>query len=234
MSIVKAKTSKKIRKAHRYLGLFLGVQFLFWTISGLYFSWTDLDEIHGDHFKKEKEVVSFKNLINVNDLEFKDPIKTFELREIADLPYYFINDSVLYNAYNGNLKDSVSIEEALKISNKNILDKYKISSVDKIYEVDNHHEYRGKPLPAFVISYEGSEKLKSYVSIIDGKFQTVRHRDWRWFDFLWMTHTMDYETRDDFNNKLIRAFSLLGLITVMSGFLLWFISSKTVRKIFNK
>ncbi len=234
MSIVKAKTSKKIRKAHRYLGLFLGIQFLFWTISGLYFSWTDLDEIHGDHFKKEKEQVSFTNLININDLEFDDPIKTFELREIADLPYYFINDSILFNAYNGNQKDSISVEEAIKISNKNILDKYKISSVAKIYEVGNHHEYRGKPLPAFVISYEGSEKLKSYVSIIDGKFQTVRHRDWRWFDFLWMTHTMDYETRDDFNNKLIRAFSLLGLITVMSGFLLWFISSKTVRKIYNK
>lgn len=233
MSIVKAKTSKKIRKAHRYLGLFLGVQFLFWTISGLYFSWTDLDEIHGDHFKKEKEQISFTNLININDLEFKNPIKTFELREIADLPYYFINDSILFNAYNGNLKDSISIEEAIKISNKNILDKYKISSVDKIYEVGNHHEYRGKPLPAFVISYEGAEKLKSYVSIIDGKFQTVRHRDWRWFDFLWMTHTMDYETRDDFNNKLIRAFSLLGLITVMSGFLLWFISSKTIRRIFK-
>ena len=233
MSIVKAKTSKKIRKAHRYLGLFLGIQFLFWTISGLYFSWTDLDEIHGDHFKKEKEQVSFTNLFNINDLEFKDPIKSFELREIADLPYYFINDSILFNAYNGNLKDSISLEEAIKISNKNILDKYKISSVDKIYEVGNHHEYRGKPLPAFVISYEGAEKLKSYVSIIDGKFQTVRHRDWRWFDFLWMTHTMDYETRDDFNNKLIRAFSLLGLITVMSGFLLWFISSKTIRRIFK-
>ena len=233
MSIVKAKTSKKIRKAHRYLGLFLGVQFLFWTISGLYFSWTDLDEIHGDHFKKEKEQISFTNLININDLEFKNPIKTFELREIADLPYYFINDSILFNAYNGNLKDSISLEEAIKISNKNILDKYKISSVDKIYEGGNHHEYRGKPLPAFVISYEGAEKLKSYVSIIDGKFQTVRHRDWRWFDFLWMTHTMDYETRDDFNNKLIRAFSLLGLITVMSGFLLWFISSKTIRRIFK-
>ena len=233
MSIVKAKTSKKIRKAHRYLGLFLGIQFLFWTISGLYFSWTDLDEIHGDHFKKEKEQVSFTNLFNINDLEFKDPIKSFELREIADLPYYFINDSILFNAYNGNLKDSISLEEAIKISNKNILDKYKISTVDKIYEVGNHHEYRGKPLPAFVILYEGAEKLKSYVSIIDGKFQTVRHRDWRWFDFLWMTHTMDYETRDDFNNKLIRAFSLLGLITVMSGFLLWFISSKTIRRIFK-
>ena len=231
--MLKQKHQRKLEKLIGILGFFLGIQFLFWTISGLYFSWTDLDEIHGDHFKKEKEQVSFTNLININDLEFKDPIKSFELREIADLPYYFINDSILFNAYNGNLKDSISLEEAIKISNKNILDKYKISSVDKIYEVGNHHEYRGKPLPAFVISYEGAEKLKSYVSIIDGKFQTVRHRDWRWFDFLWMTHTMDYETRDDFNNKLIRAFSLLGLITVMSGFLLWFISSKTIRRIFK-
>ena len=65
------------------------------------------------------------------------------------------------------------------------------------------------------------------------RFQTVRHRDWRWFDFLWMTHTMDYETRDDFNNKLIRIFSLMGLFTVMSGFILWGITSKTLKKIFK-
>ncbi|MBA2562793.1 MAG: hypothetical protein H0V14_07740, partial [Chitinophagaceae bacterium] len=37
-----------IRRTHRYLGVTLGIQFLFWTISGLYFSWTNIDEIHGD------------------------------------------------------------------------------------------------------------------------------------------------------------------------------------------
>ena len=51
--MVKRKTAIKIRKAHRYLGVFLGIQFLMWTISGMYFSWTDINEIHGDHFKKE-------------------------------------------------------------------------------------------------------------------------------------------------------------------------------------
>ena len=82
-----------------------------------------------------------------------------------------------------------------------------------------------------MISYDTKDNLKAYVSTIDGRIQTVRHRNWRWFDFLWMTHTMDYEGRDDFNNKILRAFSLLGLITVMSGFLLWFVSSKTIRRI---
>ena len=47
--MIKSKTAIKIRKAHRYLGLFLGIQFLLWTISGLYFSWTNIDEIRGEH-----------------------------------------------------------------------------------------------------------------------------------------------------------------------------------------
>lgn len=38
-----------IRKTHRYLGIFIGIQFVLWTLGGLYFSWTNLDEIHGDH-----------------------------------------------------------------------------------------------------------------------------------------------------------------------------------------
>jgi len=49
-----------------------------------------------------------------------------------------------------------------------------------------------------------------------------------------MTHTMDYEGRDNFNTTVLRAFSLLGLITVLSGFLLWYTSSPTIRKIIKK
>jgi hypothetical protein len=106
-----------------------------------------------------------------------------------------------------------------------------VVDIDLIKEAGKHHEYRQKLLPAFVISYKSDENIKAYVSIIDGKFQTVRHQDWRWFDFLWMTHTMDYEGRDNFNTIILRAFSFLGLITVFSGFLLWFTTSKTFRKI---
>ena len=49
-----------------------------------------------------------------------------------------------------------------------------------------------------------------------------------------MTHTMDYEGRDNFNTLLLRAFSLLGLLTVLSGFVLWYISSPTIIKIRKK
>lgn len=197
--MIKRKTALKFRKTHRYLGLFLGLQFLMWTISGIYFSWTDINEIHGDHFKRTKPKKSvFQNLLGTDQLNFKQPIHSLELVEIC---YRYM------------------------------LSELKISRIELIENVDEHHEYRGRPLPAYEISYDTYKNLKAYIAVNNGAFQTVRYRDWRWFDFLWMTHTMDYQGRDNFNTIVLRGFSLLGLITVCSGFLLWFVSSPTLRKI---
>ena len=90
--MVNRKTALKIRKAHRYLGIFLGIQFLMWTISGLYFSWTDIDEIHGDQFKKEvPNQTAFLDLLGSSELKIQEPIRSLELLDIANSPYYWIN-----------------------------------------------------------------------------------------------------------------------------------------------
>ena len=230
--MVNRKTAKWIRKAHRYLGIFLGIQFLMWTISGMYFSWTDIDEIHGDQFKNEEpKQTAFSDLLGTGQLDSKQPIQSLELLEIAEEPYYWINEAKLYNAKTGEEKEGITKEEAQEVAQRYMLPELKIAAIKRIEEVGDHHEYRGRPLPAYEISYKTDENLKAYVAIENGAFQTVRHRDWRWFDFLWMTHTMDYDTRDNFNTIVLRAFSLLGLITVLSGFLLWYISSPTLRKL---
>ena len=233
--MVKRKTALKIRQAHRYLGIFIGIQFIMWTVSGLYFSWTDIDEIHGDQFLKTNMVdPDFSNLGNPSEFNPETEIHSLELKEIADEPYYWINESTLQNARTGEIKKDLSEEEAVLVANQHMADELEVMDVERITSTDKHHEYRGKPLPAYVISYNIPEDIRAYVSVADGTFRTLRHRDWRWFDFLWMTHTMDYEGRDDFNNLILRAFSLLGLITVLSGFLLWYTSSPTIRKFTNK
>ncbi|OED44436.1 hypothetical protein AB832_02005 [Flavobacteriaceae bacterium (ex Bugula neritina AB1)] len=231
--MVKRKTATRIRKAHRYLGFFLGLQFLMWTISGLYFSWTDLDEIHGDQFKREVLPLAHTNLVGLDSLSSELDIVSLELKTIVDQPYYWVNDSVLVHAVSGKIKPKITEDDALKIASGYMLEALKVESVELITEVGKHHEYRGRKLPAYVISYDHPEMVKAYVSVNDGAFQRVRHRSWRWFDFLWMTHTMDYEGRDNFNTLVLRVFSLLGLITVCSGFILWYISSPTIRKLFK-
>ena len=62
-----AKFKKYIRKTHRYLGLVIGIQFLLWTLGGLYFSWSDIDEIHGDYNKSESKYISVNQQFSVMD-----------------------------------------------------------------------------------------------------------------------------------------------------------------------
>ncbi len=228
--MVGRKAAQRIRSLHRYLGVFLGIQFLMWTLSGLYFSWTNIDEIHGDHFKREVIPVQFKDL-KLGVIPKEKEITSLQLRELANEPYYWINNKELIHAETGVVKNSITEEEALVIASKYIKQELKVTGIVKIESVGKHHEYRGRPLPAFVINYDHPDRLKAYISIKDGVFQRVRHKSWRWFDFLWMTHTMDYQGRDDFNTLTLRVFSLLGLITVLSGFVLWIISSPSIRKL---
>ena len=99
------KISNKIRRSHRYLGLFLGLQFLMWTVSGLYFSWTNLDEIHGDQFKNlNYKPVKFDNLISPSEINQHEAIINIEIRDILKVPYYVVNDKYMYNAKTGESK----------------------------------------------------------------------------------------------------------------------------------
>ena len=150
---------------------------------------------------------------------------------IGSNPYYWVNESILYDAINGTPKSLISEEEALEVAHQNLIEGLQFKKIELLEETGSHHEYRGRPLPAYAIHFEHPDVLIAYIDAKSGQFQRIRHQSWRWFDFLWMSHTMDYQGRDDFNNLLLRIFSLFGLFTVLSGFLLWATSSPTLRKL---
>lgn len=99
------------------------------------------------------------------------------------------------------------------------------------HTIGNHHEYREKPLPAYAFTLDHQTKTTIYVSIELGQITSVKNNNWRRFDFLWMLHTMDFETRDHITNWVLRTFSILGLLTILSGFMLFYLSSPTIKKI---
>lgn len=218
------KKSRKyyLRKLHRWLAVVIGVQFLVWTVSGIYFSWTDIDEIHGDQFLSPG--VSMTTLKSLALPESQLMVSELAVRFIDDRPFLWVNNATLIDPETGEVKPGVSREEAEKIARQNIKDDYDLSSIALLESVGPHHEYRGRSLPVWVVKFEGPTDLTAYVAQRDGSFQRVRHTSWRVFDFLWMLHTMDFKSRDDFNNLLLRLSSAFALIVVASGFILFFVS----------
>jgi hypothetical protein len=242
-----------IRKIHRYLGLFIGIQFLGWTISGLYFSWNNIDDVHGDHIRKSPHFISATDSIvtpsqaiqELNSKTSVDSIHSIQLISLLGKPLYQIaffsghagevhhhTHYALADATTGHLRDPLSKDESVSLAKDYVVASAEVSEVKLLQNADSHHEYRERPLPAYAVSFKNPD-CTVYISTERGTFQTIRHDQWRAFDFLWMFHTMDYESRDNFNNWFLKIFSALGLITVLSGFILFFVSSRTLKNITN-
>ncbi|MDX1956387.1 MAG: hypothetical protein SFU20_12725, partial [Chitinophagaceae bacterium] len=218
---------------------------------GLYFSWSNMDEVHGDFQKKNVPLLSPGiSLVNpaivldsIKKVHSIDAIVSIQLIEILRKPFYqvrclsashresnhkhVIQEMIhLANAETGKLRAALTKEEAVEVAKMRFNGEPKVKSVDYLTSTNGHHEYRGNPLPAYAITFEHPSKTTVYVASELGIIQKFRNRKWRIFDFLWMMHTMDYENRDNFGNILLRIFSIFGLVTVLSGFLLFIISAK--------
>lgn len=233
-----------IRKSHRYLGVFIGIQFVFWTVGGLYFSWTNIKEIRGDHLRKESEqsIRLDQPLISPQTAAEKllassraSSISKIRLIDLFDAPHYEIGyrtsggeELAVANAVTGEIRNAITEDEAKQIASEAMRSPQPVKSVVYITKenVGGHHEYREKPLPAWAVSFENTDNLTVYLSAQTGQIGAFRTGNWRIFDFLWMLHTMDFQERDNINNYLLRAFSALGIVTLFSGFLLFFVSSR--------
>ena len=86
---------------------------------------------------------------------------------------------------------------------------------------DPPSEYRGLPLPAWRVVMDDREGTSVYVDRAAGRVRARRNHAWRRHDFFWMLHTMDYRGRDDFNHPLLVVAAALGMLSSLSGLLLW-------------
>ncbi len=235
------------RKVHRHLGLVIGVQLLLWTSSGLIFSWSSIQSVRGEHMIRANSSIdlttlSLKNhneILRAISLGFPDDsaVVSILLRTMAGRPVYEVKFErhnehffALVDAATGNKISPIGVDTAKRVAQNDFADDVEVRSVEWIESVGAHSEYRGKELPAYRVVLEHPSDTAIYVSANRGVVTTRRNKQWRRFDFFWMLHTMDYQGRDNFNHWLLKTFSIFGLATVLSGFFLWFKSSRFSRK----
>jgi hypothetical protein len=234
------------RKIHRYLGVFMGIQFLFWTLGGIYFSWNNMDDVHGETLlKQEKKYFSDLNFSvlqkGIDSLKTEviiDSVYAIELVEAFGKPLavfkYFEGHHLkiqLIDAETGRLRPAFSGQESLELAEQQLKEPIPIIKAVFLekHTTNAHHEYRGKPLPAYAFTLDHPTNTTIYVSTELGQITSVRNNNWRRFDFLWMLHTMDYNTRDHITNWVLRIFSVMGILTIFSGFYLFYLSSPIFR-----
>lgn len=228
MTINRNKVRKFFRVWHKRLGLVIGIQLLFWTLGGVYFAWFHIDNVHGDY---ERKTVTENPITSLEGMQPPDAfLKKTKLKKISDFRigrfqerivvrlYQGIDNVEMYDALSGQLLSPITIDQARQSARNDFALEAKIVSVREILEKKG--EYKG-PVPAYRIDFDNSKATHLYVHRGSGKVTARRNSVWRGFDFLWMLHILDFNERDDMNNWILKILSILGVITILSGYILW-------------
>jgi len=219
---------KTSRKFHKWLMLFLGVQFVIWTISGAYMVIFDIDYIHGDSL-----VVDHQNKVDVNNINFtfSDLLKKYPDAESIEIGV-FIGQEVyrftmntgdkktqyLLAASNGQQLSPLNESLAIRAAQHYYSGEGRVMDIELITE-NPPFELNRRVLPAWRVNFDDFGSPSIYVSAQSGKLVTKRHEFWRFFDLMFSLHVMDYEDEDP-SNQLLFWFVLFSLIASLFGFVL--------------
>jgi len=209
-----------VRNTHKYLSFFISIQLLLWTISGIYFAFNKIENVRGEQYRLQSPSnYSFKNI------EFEIPEATSAVvkkRLDKTIVAASTKAGMRYFDEAGDPLKKISFDEAKKIVVKNTL--LKPIAVEEINESKKGSEYRGRQLPIYkVITHNANNKeINAYLNIFSGDIVAIRSAQWRIWDLMWGFHIMDWQERDNIDNMLLKIFSVLALISSLSGILLFF------------
>ena len=205
---------------HKYLSFFISLQLLLWTVSGIYFSFNKIELVRGEQYRLPS---SFS--LNLDQLKGNfENISNFDVVNRVDQQILIISDPSgrKYLDTNGNPVSMLTVEQAkLTVKENSILNPIDVFLID---QDRNGSEYRGRELPLYqVLSLNKDQKsINVYVNPYSGKIVAIRSLQWKIWDLMWGFHIMDWQTRDNINNFLLKVFSILALISSVSGVLLFF------------
>lgn len=224
------------RQAHKWLSLFVGLQLVLWMISGFYMVVVDLDFVHGDSLVRNLRVPVPRH---AHRLPFGEIARAYpqatqvSLRALPAIskPVYEVTTGgrkVLLDASSGRQLSPLSEETIRSLARAYYAGKGELVSVT-LLESKPPLEIQSRSLPLWRADFDDWLQTSFYLQPDTGVLVTRRHRFWRWFDFLWMLHIMDYEQRTDINNGLLRVATVLASIAVLSGVWLLYFSFRRRR-----
>ena len=209
-----------VRNIHKYLSFLISVQLLLWTVSGIYFAFNKIENVRGEQYREEP---NFN--VDFSKLNFEiDGAQNIRVTDRMDQEILIV-DGIYgreYLDFDGKDVEQLNAEEAKTLSAKHT--SLIPESVELVTENIVGSEFRGRALPIYRVKSvnDVGESINVYLNVYTGEVEAVRSVQWRIWDLMWGFHIMDWETRDDIDNLLLKIFSILALISSITGVLLFF------------
>ena len=223
---------KLFRSLHNWLGLLLVVQITLWFLSGLVMAVLPIEQVRGEHLRQlvstnwQQAQVSPQQILRRHSttaiLSLSQRL-TWQNNTLIATPVYLVNDSGImqrYNAQTGAALPELAEQDIRQLGQAQYQGDGQLTSAVLLDHLPQ--EVQQLPAPLWQLQFADSDNSRFYLDPATGSVLRVRTDNWRWFDFFWMLHIMDYQDRSNFNSPLLIAFSASALLFTLSGMvLLW-------------
>lgn len=211
---------------HKWLALLVGVQIVFWVVSGLFFTIIPIAQIRSEHLIRPPEAARPLAIANgaalgeLRDAQGRAPVKlTIETRPTLGeviVAEFTEGPPALFDASTLRRLSPLDADTAAAVARGHVT---LTSAPERVERVETESsEYRGA-LPAWRAQFADGG-LAVYVAADTGAVTARRSDMWRLYDTLWALHIMDWQNHEDFNHPLIIIVTAITLLSVIAGIVL--------------
>jgi uncharacterized iron-regulated membrane protein len=214
-----------LRKIHKWVGLVIGLQFLIWAISGTVMALLPMEDVEGGEMAPETETAppaSDKAWPKIQRSLAGEAVTGLSLRSVLGRPVLEVATGRAIHLFDANDGQPIKIDRtaAQAIAAGVHPSGAPVTSVTPLRELTlavREHE-----LPIWQVDFRDKASSSYYVSGTTGEILERRNDSWRWWDFFWMLHNMDYAKRTSFNHPLIIMVGFAMAWLAVTGFWLLF------------
>lgn len=219
---------KYSRKIHKWAGLFLGIQLVLWVAGGLVMSALPGDKVRGKHLvdihsSAEHSSSAYRFAIADVLKQVRGDIKSVHFSSRLNQPAYKVvtaEENYWFDANSGVAFDLLTEQEIRTLAAKQYAGEGQLQSITLLEQLPM--EMRNRKTTMWQVRFDDWMETTFYMAPDNGAIVRVRSDIWRFYDFFWMLHIMDYSDRSDSHNWLLIIFSFLALVFSLTGVVLWF------------
>ncbi|MFC5372394.1 PepSY domain-containing protein [Brevundimonas faecalis] len=212
---------------HKWVGLIVGIQVLFWVGGGLVMTAIPIETVRSEHRLKPPKPAALPldqalPLAEIARLSGVAPARA-ELKSTQRGPAWILTPvegtPVTVAAATGRPFAPMTANEAAALA----VAAYRGEAAPRpAVLLDPAPKETGREGPIWRVDFQDAERTAFYLSPQTGEVVTRRSAVWRFYDFFWRLHILDFKNGDNFNHPLLVGLTLLTLSIVITGFiLLW-------------
>lgn len=214
-----------LRRIHKWVGLLIGLQFLMWAISGTAMALLDMDEVAGGPATETRAppIQAGSDAWPRVRQELRGrPITGLMVRNLPQGSAYEVTTADGMRLFSATDGAPLVIDQARasSIARAAHPESAAVKSVTRLAELT--FAVRDHELPIWRVDFRDARNSSHYVSGTTGELLERRNDAWRWWDFFWMLHIMDYSERSSFNHPLIITVGFAMAWLAVTGFWLLF------------